>query len=693
MREKIISDISFFLAAIQAVLVTFSLVALALFAVGWGIGVNRVKVLKDFMSYSSDIMVSLLIIFGAALALAFLLMFVCWLFKDEGGIIILPFEVAASEEKYSGKALSHLLTNELLRIRRIHETDYEGVTPIESEDVNVPVVKPSSEDVTTEIAKVGSVEAGTTSIPLGQILVSLKKLSPWGTNSRVISGCLQRYGSSTSLIACLELQNMKAWEARNTKKRKMVGDEIIPVGDEIIPDLVKDLSFMIIHDLSRGGSTKEGIEEVSADKKISAKTWQGFKYFSEALDAYHQYILTDSLDHLKQAEIECAKAVDSEINYELPIKLIINLGIAYTDKKGFSEAEALLIKAYEINQENFYVLFGLAYLYSAQKKYERAIKYFNLSIKIDPNDMRAWNGKGNALRRLGRYDEALACYIEALALDEEYLQAWNGKGNALLGLDRKEEALACYDKAINIDGRYVHAWNGKGNALSGLGRREEALACYDKAINIDRRYVHAWNGKGRALLELERQEEALKCFEEAINIDPKYVHAWNGKGVALVFLGRHDEALKCFDEAIDIAQKNMVSWLVKGYALEELDRHKEALICYEKILKFKPPTKNPTAHICVARLYRKFDRAAESNDACNTARELAEKSTEYKRAIFEAVCGNPAAALAQLKIALRKGEETAIFARWDPNFEFIRDDPRFKALLDEFSEDEKKGPE
>jgi|GEM_PF-777943 tetratricopeptide (TPR) repeat protein len=601
MQEKRISDLSISLAAIQAIVATVSLAALALFVVGWIIGVERVKTLQDFLSASSSLILSLLTISGSALALAFLVLFVRWLSKDEEGIMILPFEVPAGEEKYTGKALSHLLTAELLRIRRIHETEYEGVIPIVSENVkNVPIVKPSSENVTAEIANIGTLEAGTASVPLGQILVSIKRLWPWGTNSMVISGCLQKYGSSTSLIACLEDQNLKVWEARNIKK----GRENI--GDEIIPGLTRDLAYMIVYDLSREASaegkkeeissdkmigefsTKLKIRDVTSDEKITAKTWQGFRHFSEALDAYHKYDLTHSHDYLKQAKTDCIKAAESEINYELLIKLMYNLGINYTNKKMFLEAEEVLIKAKEIKEDDIDALFGLGYIYLNQNKNKEANYYFNEVTRIDPNAMGAWVNNGNAHVGLGNHKEAIDCYNEALKLNREFADPWIGKGGAFIA---------------------------RGNYLKALG-----------------------------------------CYNTALKLDPINSLAWSAKGDALSLLGRDELAKKSYEEAA------------------------------------KQRIKSATLFIALARLYRKLGPEADSIEACKTARDLIDTETEYNRACFEAVCGSPEAALALLRTALEKKQGTADWARRDPDFEFIRDDPRFAALLDEFSPGGKKGP-
>jgi hypothetical protein len=56
--------------------------------------------------------------------------------------------------------------------------------------------------------------------------------------------------------------------------------------------------------------------------------------------------------------------------------------------------------------------------------------------------------------------------------------------------------------------------------------------------------------------------------------------------------------------------------------------------------------------------------------------------SEYNRAVFESVCGNVTKAIDLLTIAL---EEKQVGVDWlyrDTNLDFIRNDPRFKLLLE-----------
>ncbi len=54
---------------------------------------------------------------------------------------------------------------------------------------------------------------------------------------------------------------------------------------------------------------------------------------------------------------------------------------------------------------------------------------------------------------------------------------------------------------------------------------------------------------------------------------------------------------------------------------------------------------------------------------------------EYDQACFAAICGNSDEAIELLKIALEKKQTSLDWVRRDPDLDFIRDDPRFKAIV------------
>src|SRR5229473_931592 len=82
--------------------------------------------------------------------------------------------------------------------------------------------------------------------------------------------------------------------------------------------------------------------------------------------------------------------------------------------------------------------------------------------------------EGVTLSDFKRYEEELAAYEQAIRLDPNYVHAYNGKGNALSDLSRYEEALAAYEQAIRLDPNFAYAYNNKGDVLRDLKRYKEA---------------------------------------------------------------------------------------------------------------------------------------------------------------------------------------------------------------------------
>lgn len=409
--------------------------------------IRDIVALKTFVGNLRDVMFSLVQIVVMLFIVTLVGMLVAWMSGKGEGTMILPFDNATGETKYDGKAISDSLIAELQRIRQIHLVEHEG---IQSEELALPKLSPSKESLASSIADVGTVGVGETTVSIGRLLVTLKRLWPIGDPGSVITGSLQKYGPMIRLVARMEHREVRAWEV----SRKIEGDEQIP-------DLVSDLAFKIAHGLS---------------PNISAKTWVGFKYFTEALDGYDLYTHTGQVESLELARANCLKAVQAEQGYVALFGLLYNLGIAYFDRAEYTKSAEIFRHA--------------------------------LALKRDAN---AFAGLDISLERLGHIDEAIAEY------------------------------------------------------------------------------------------------------QRVIEHDPK----------------------------------------------------------------------GALAHSSLAACYRRLGRQAGYTEQIEIARVLMAKESEYNRACFESICDNMDEALALLKMALGKKQITLERARRDPDFDFIRDDPRFKALVGE----------
>ncbi len=250
----------------------------------------------------------------------------------------------------------------------------------------------------------------------------------------------------------------------------------------------------------------------------------------------------------------------------------------------------------------------------------------------------------------GEFDESSHYFQEAIRvaepLDDAHLLSlcYNGLGNVYSDLGRHEEASAAYQKAIQLDAKDAYPWNGLGNVYRDLGRHEDAIAAFQKAIELDPKFAEAYSNLTDTLDDLERTDEAVKLYEKSFELKPR--------GKPMNALGLHYQRQNNLEEALEV---------------------------HKKAVELNP--NDASYRVSLASVYRKLGRETDAAEQIALARPLMEKENEYNRACFESICGNMEEALRLLKIALEKRQTSLAWVSRDPDFDFIRDDPRFKEII------------
>jgi tetratricopeptide (TPR) repeat protein len=148
-------------------------------------------------------------------------------------------------------------------------------------------------------------------------------------------------------------------------------------------------------------------------------------------------------------------------------------------------------------------------LYWGEKKYDAALKEFELAAQISPSNAKIYDYVGGIYRRQGRWREAVASYERALSLDPRNAQIANLAGNNYLYVRDWAAAAASYTRALEIKPESVWARIGLArlevfrNANPAAGRRilenipasldsdgEVALMRWDMAM-LERDYATA----------------------------------------------------------------------------------------------------------------------------------------------------------------------------------------------------------
>jgi tetratricopeptide (TPR) repeat protein len=524
---------------------------------------------------SNRLFTILKIVVFSLLLLAIILIFMK--IYTQQGIVIMPFQIS-NNENLSGYAIADQLTAELLRIREIHNAKNEEIvlrlnsttyytTTFSTEQSlgSHEIVVPKSEIAEFSMADMGTIDIGSNSLSLGKLIIAFKNICPGSRPVTIIRGSLQRYGSNLFMVAVLEGSDVQSWMVRQPLERN---------NGEMLHEMIRNLSFMIAHDLPQSN--------------VSAKTWEGLKYYTEALNAYYQYKLSGNPDELSLAGNYSLKAISSEKGYQEPFELLSSLESAYIMIDRRSDAIEYCNKTVQLDPTSAYGWRNKGDVLNNIGKYDEAIKMYDEAIRLDPKYTEAWNNKGFALNGLGKHDEAIKMYDEAIRLDPKYIESWNNKGFALNSIGKYDEAIKMYDEAIWLDPKYAVAWYNKGFALNSLGNYEDAIKMYEEAIRLDPKYAVVWNNKGSALNSLGKYDEAIKMYDEAIRLDPKFSVAWYNKGFALDSLGNYEDAIKMYEEAIRLDPKYAVAWYNKGFALNSLGKHDEAIKMYDEAIRLDP---------------------------------------------------------------------------------------------------------
>jgi tetratricopeptide (TPR) repeat protein len=348
--------------------------------------------------------------------------------------------------------------------------------------------------------------------------------------------------------------------------------------------------------------------------------------------------------------------------------------------------------------------------------FEASIDCCQQALQLGTDNALIFFVQGNSLLNLNRHEEALQSYVKTIELDPKNFIAWGNQGNTLFNLKRYEEALQSYKKVIELDPRNPNAWINQGNALNNLKRHEEALQSYKKSIELDSRNSIAWMNQGNTLDNLERHEEALQSYKKSIELNPKNSNAWKKQGNTLDNLERHEEALQSYKKAIELDPRNSIAWINKSGVFNSLRRYDKALQSLKKAIELDPENSNAYSSMALTLSFIKdFDDSVQAIDkAINLRHEevlfranrsiilaragrFAEALSDCKLAIDQNSsdeCGHYALAcyaahqndIEQVIINLQKAIDIAPHrcrreARHNPDFDGIRNDERFRALV------------
>jgi adenylate cyclase len=260
------------------------------------------------------------------------------------------------------------------------------------------------------------------------------------------------------------------------------------------------------------------------------------------------------------------------------------------------------------------------------------------------------------------------------------------------------EAIDMFEKAIKLDSEYALAYAGLADTLSWLfeweGRKEADLARAEKnsltALTLAPNMSESHISRGFVLSLGQKYDEAEKEFAEAIRLNLNSFDAYYLYGRACFAQGLMEKSADMFLKASQVRREDYQSVLLRAQALSVLGKMDESLEATRQgIIKArKQLTLNPTDRRILsfaASSLLELGEKAEAYEWMNSALELypEDAGVLINAACFFAHDGEKEKALTILETAFSKGYGNTKWISHDPDFDSVKDEPRFKALVNQ----------
>lgn len=314
------------------------------------------------------------------------------------------------------------------------------------------------------------------------------------------------------------------------------------------------------------------------------------------------------------------------------------------------------------------------------KEQEEAIITADLAVKNAPDNFDAYIDLGMAYFDAERFQDAMAAFQQAITINPQASRAYNGVGRVCYQTGPAQAAIEAYERAISLDRNYIDPYYGLGILYAAqLGEYEAAINAFQRGVEHNPKEAFLVASLGSTYARMGEFAKAIESLQRALSLEPENDFAYSWLSIIYLHIAKYDDAINACQSEIGIADSHSAR-RVLGYVYILQGRYDQAVEQLELSIALEP--EDYEARAALSQAYKALDREQKARDHYALAAEMAAQDNEYGRACFEAVSGNSDAAIALLEVALTKGQVQPGWARIDPEFVFLQDDPRFKALID-----------
>ena len=340
-----------------------------------------------------------------------------------------------------------------------------------------------------------------------------------------------------------------------------------------------------------------------------------------------------------------------------------------------------------------YAAMGMAYTIGFQQKnrgkdwLEKARSECERALAITPQLAEGHTCLGNVYFSTGRYEEAVQQFQRSLELDHTSDETLRLLAAAYQKTGNPAAAEDAFRKAVALRPNYWGVYSAFGAFYYNQARYADAAEEFRKAIQLAPLNYRGYSNLGGIDLDLGKYREAVEVLQKSAALHPS-VESYINMGTAYFYLHRYDDAVDSLRQAVKIDELDWLSWGNLGDALYQVPAWRgEARTAYGKAIErakaqLEANPRDAEILAYTADYYAMLDQEKQARE--QLARALAIASTDadvlFRAAILYNHFGNSEKTLEYLSKAVEAGYPRN-FIRDTPDFDHLRENPRFRALL------------
>lgn len=285
---------------------------------------------------------------------------------------------------------------------------------------------------------------------------------------------------------------------------------------------------------------------------------------------------------------------------------------------------------------------------------------------------------------------------EAIRRPETNIEAYEYylKGRQLFHQVFLDEAKKMFEKAIELDPEYASAYAGLADAHSWLyeweGSKDSDLEAAErnssKALSLAPDLAESHSSRGFVLSLAGKYDEGEKEYKEAIRLNPNFFDAYYFYGRACFANGQIEKSAELFRKAAEVREEDFQSMLLLSQSLGMLGKPDEKETLLEGIRRTRKQLEiNPDDRRALSLGSGNLYDAGEKEEAIRWINRALELYPEDAGVLINGVClfakEDKEKALNLLEKAVEKGFGKKDWIEQDPDYDPLRNEPRFQALL------------